>query len=538
MNCLGNRGWMAWRRPGAGVLGLAAFAVGTILMAQCLRAEDAAQAARAARLSSVDGQVRISQGSEVLADQALANTPLFEGTQITTSEDGRAEIQFEDGSVARLAPNSTLTLTVLRGQGATGDAEAVLEGGLGYFELQGKGHAGPIRVRFGESTVTAGELTVLRINLDHSPGELAVFSGNAHLERANSLALDLHGGESVALDSADSSQYRLAESIEPDSWDSWNADRDQVLTAEAAARTGVTNTLGDNSNPAWSDLDANGSWYNVPDQGYVWSPYEAADAGWDPYGNGYWMWTPRFGYIWVSRASWGYMPYQCGLWNYYDSFGWGWSPGLGGCQTWWGRGYYGGPVIGVGFGGYRPPLRPGPPRRNPPGGGGGRLGPHPMLAVNRSHSGGTAGLPMRNRTAPVTIAGHTVAPLRPLSTRPQYDHSASGFVNRTQPAYPGAAGRVNGPVRATGSTYTGSHPANSSAPKSSAGSGSHYAPAPSHTYSGGGYSGGGASAGHSSGGGYSGGGSSAGHSSGGGGGGGGGSHSGGGGGGSSSGSHH
>ena len=116
------------------MLGLAAFIVGTILLAQSLRAEDAAQAAQAARLSSVDGQVRISQGAQVLADQALANTPLFEGTRVVTSVDGKAEIQFEDGSVARLAPNSTLIMTVLRGQGETGYAEMVLEGGLGYFE--------------------------------------------------------------------------------------------------------------------------------------------------------------------------------------------------------------------------------------------------------------------------------------------------------------------------------------------------------------------------------------------------------------------
>jgi hypothetical protein len=524
---------MADRRPGAGVLGLAAFVMGTILLAQCLKAEDAAQAMRAARLSSVDGQARISQGGEVIADQALPNTPLFEGTQVATAEDGKVEIQFEDGSMARIAPNSMLTLTVLRGQGETGSVEIVLEGGLGYFELQGKGQAGYFRLRFGDSVVTAGGFTVLRINLDHPPGELAVFSGNAHLERANSLALDLHGGESVALDAAGSSQSHLAESIEPDSWDSWNSDRDQVLTAQAAARTGATNDLADNSNPAWSDLDANGSWYNVPDQGSVWSPYEAADAGWDPYGNGYWMWTPRFGYIWVSRASWGYMPYQCGLWNYYDGFGWGWAPGLGGCQTWWGGGYYG-PFIGIGPGGYRPPLRPRPPRRPPPGGGGGR---HPVFAVNRYFAGGTSGLPMRNRTAPVTIAGHTVAPLRTLSPRPQYDHSASGFVNRTQSASPGTSGREGAPARATGSVYTGSHPANSSAPRNSAGSGSHYAPAPSHASSGGGYSGGGSSASHSSGGGYSGGGGSGGsHSSGGSSGGGGGSHSSGGG--SSSSSHH
>jgi len=501
---------MAWRRPGAGVMGLAALAVGAILLAQSLRADDAASAARAVRLSSVDGQVRLSQGGEVLADKALANTPLFEGTQVAASEDGRAEIQFEDGSLARIAPNSTLTLSVLRGQGETGDVELVLEGGLGYFELQGKGQAGHFRVRFGESVVTASGFTVLRINLDRSPGELAVFSGNAHLERANSPALDLRGGESAVLDGAGGSQYHLAESIEPDSWDSWNADRDQVLTAEAVTRTGAANSFGGNSNPAWSDLDANGSWYNVPDQGYVWSPYEAADAGWDPYGNGYWMWTPRFGYIWVSGASWGYMPYQCGLWNYYDGFGWGWAPGMDGCPAWWGTGYYG-PVIGIAPGGYRPPLRPRPPRRHPPGGGGGP-GPHPVLAVNRGFAGATAGLPMRNRTTPVTIAGHIVAPLRPLSPRPQYDHSASSFVNRAQPVYPGAAGRISGPPRATGSTYSGNRPASSSAPRSSTGSGSQHAPAPSHASSGGG-----SSASHSSGGGYSGGGGGGSHSGGGGG---------------------
>ncbi len=68
------------------------------------------------RLSSVDGQVQVAQGGDVLADHALVNTPLFEGTQISTGDDGRAEIQFEDGSVARI-PLGQLAdaLTVLKG---------------------------------------------------------------------------------------------------------------------------------------------------------------------------------------------------------------------------------------------------------------------------------------------------------------------------------------------------------------------------------------------------------------------------------------
>ena len=58
----------------------------------------------------MEGQVQLSQGNTVLAAQAVVNTPLFEGTEIKTSDDGRAEIQFEDGSIARVSPDSSLTL--------------------------------------------------------------------------------------------------------------------------------------------------------------------------------------------------------------------------------------------------------------------------------------------------------------------------------------------------------------------------------------------------------------------------------------------
>jgi len=110
------------------------------------------------------------------------------------------------------------------------------------------------------------------------------FSGNAHLEGGNSLALDLHGGESVNLNGIDQGNYALSEAIEPDSWDAWNSDRDQALTSQEAVRTQATTSAPNSNNPAWSDLDANGNWYNVQGQGYVWSPYEGESAGWDPYG--------------------------------------------------------------------------------------------------------------------------------------------------------------------------------------------------------------------------------------------------------------
>jgi hypothetical protein len=451
-------------------------------------------AARAVRLSNVEGEVQLALGNKVLASNAVANTPLFEGTRITTGDEGRAEIQFEDGSVARISPNSALSLTTLRGSGVSAVAEMTLEGGLGYFELQGGGQAGAISVKFADSEATASGFTILRINLDTPPGALAVFSGNAHVERGAAMSVELHGGESVTLSPDDISRYTLNETIEPDSWDAWNSDRDQVLSAEASATSSASKDAGQSGNPGWSDLDANGSWYNVPGQGNVWSPYTASSPGFDPYGNGNWMYNTAYGYSFISGYSWGYIPYQCGLWNWYDNFGWGWAPGMGGCNPWWGYGGVGyfAPNIGSGFRGYRPPLRPHPPRR-PLGGG--------MIAVNRHQTAPVGSLPLRDKTSVVNIAGNTVMPLRPISPRLQYDHSNLPAGNRS--VVSGGLSPASQVRGASGQVHSGSTPGRPAPAPARSSSASHASSAPaSHASSGGGFSGGGGGgAAHASGGG-------------------------------------
>src|SRR6185437_13943575 len=224
------------------------------------------------------------------------------------------------------------------------------------------------------------------------------------------------------LSSTDPNGYNMAESIESDSWDTWNSDRDQALSSEAAAQTNAPSDLaqGQSDNPAWSDLDASGQWYNVPGQGYVWSPYDASYAGFDPYGNGNWVWTPGFGYTWASAYSWGYLPYQCGAWNYFNGFGWGWAPGGGGCSPWWTTGFYGGPVFGVLPVWYHPLHRPIGPRAPIP------HRPIPMIVVNRHPHVFAGGLPTRDRNTPVTINGQTVASMRPMPGRTPYGHAVYG----------------------------------------------------------------------------------------------------------------
>lgn len=426
--------------------------LGVLLVSWAARADDSNPdpgqgAAGAARLSSVEGQVRITQGGQVIADPALVNAPLFAGFQIETGDDGKAEIQFDDGSIVRISPDSGLTLRSINGDSGRG-TEIALDGGLGYFELQGNGPGGDTRVIFGDSVATANGFTVMRIRMDQPPGELAVFSGNAHLERGNRLAVDLHGGESVALNAGDPARYDLQETIEPDSWDAWNQDRDQALSAEAADQTSASSNFVNSQAPnaEWNDLDANGNWYDVPGQGYIWSPFVAANVGWDPYGCGHWMWTPRWGYIWVSCEQWGYLPFQCGSWSFYDSFGWGWAPG--GCVPWWRHGGYVGWNIGVGPSGYRPIPRP--ILRHPRG-----RDPIPLIAVNRNPNGGpNLVLPARTRNTPVQIAGQTVLPLHRMPVAQSYVRSSSGFVYHPASGFQSGA-RVSGQSGFQGGGQTG-----------------------------------------------------------------------------------
>ncbi len=492
-------------------------------------ADDAQPASRAVRLSYVEGQVRVTQGDQVIAEGATVNMPLFEGMQVSTAQDGRAEIQFEDGSVARLSPNTTVTLSVLRGEGTNGDAEMLLNGGLAYFEFQGGSQLSQFTVRFADSAVTPSGNAVFRIRMDAPPGDLAVLSGNANLNRGNGgLQLAMHGGESVTLYANDINRYDLNESIDPDSWDAWNTDRDQVMATDGAAFTAAPPSQNgpESGSPAWSDLDANGSWYNVPGQGYMWSPFAASSAGWDPFGCGNWMAYPQFGYTFVPCDSWGFLPYSCGSWNFFNDFGWGWAPGMGGCNPWWNAfGYYPGPRFGGSLPpGYRLPHRPIMPRGSSPG------HPVPVIAVNRTPLSGGTPFPGRERNQPVTIGGNTVAPIRPVvarggeirpptgTPRPGYtifDGSARSDSSPGRPVYtsphPGgsspSAYRANPTTSSPGSsrsTSSSSHPSSSggSVHSSSSGGGSYHA-----SSSGGGGGGGGGGASHASGGGGGGGGS-------------------------------
>ncbi|MGC1359915.1 MAG: DUF6600 domain-containing protein [Silvibacterium sp.] len=333
---------------------------------------------RAVRLSDVQGTVQVFNGTEVAFSQAQLNMPVVEGMKLVTAEDGRAEIQFEDGSVARVTPNSSVTLTQLS-RNSDGSSATVIEAdtGLTYYELNGR--AGQYTVRFGHDNIVPVDSSIFRIDLDNSPAELAVTHGSVHVSDNQDLAADVHTNQTVRFDAQNPDEYQLLQSVSANTWDQWNSDRDQALAELDDTATAARASTGNPDNPAWSDLDANGDWYNVPGYGNAWAP-SGVGQDWDPYGVGSWGYYNDIGYTWISGYSWGWWPYHCGAWSWFDGFGWMWFPGNCG----WGG-------IGIGGGwypygtiwrvppGYKCPRRPVPVHYP----GHGSIPHEPLIAVNR-----------------------------------------------------------------------------------------------------------------------------------------------------------
>ena len=107
--------------------------------------------------------------------------PLLQGSTLKTGEDGRAEIQLEDGSTIRLTPNSSAAMTVL-GRDSQGNSktEVDLLTGLSYVEMKGTANQRFV-VHFNGNEVISPAPVKFRVNLDANPVEFAVLDGSAHL---------------------------------------------------------------------------------------------------------------------------------------------------------------------------------------------------------------------------------------------------------------------------------------------------------------------------------------------------------------------
>jgi hypothetical protein len=383
------------------------------------------------RLSYVQGQVRILQGEATQFDQAQANMPLLAGYTLSTGDDGQAEVEFTDGSVARVTPNSQLRLDRLPGADTRNEpTEMTMVSGLGYFELN-TANGQHFSVHFNAAVAQPASNSIFRINLDSTP-DLSVMVGTVRASVSGAFDQTVEEGGSLHFDANDSSNVATA-AIQSDTWDQWNQDRDNQIAQQAQQQTSARETSGASNEPGWDDLDANGDWYPAEGYGDVWVPNDQP-AGWDPYGNGYWANYPGWGSTWISGYPWGWLPYHCGAWNYWDSMGWGWIPGQ--CGLGWQ------PTVTVWNTphGWRQPPRPIP---------GGHIGPpstgNKLVAVRRGPLLPTRGI-SNHHTQPVRMDGHRVDPL-PVLENPGSIYRGTGGGVKVAPV-----GRSYGPVGGGGNS--------------------------------------------------------------------------------------
>ena len=273
---------------------------------------------RLARFSYVHGNVTWRSEESSDWSSATLNLPLRQGAQIWVSEGGRAEIQFDDGSLLRLGTGAVVTLQTLYSDSDGEFTELKMTDGLVSLRL--RHDRGVYQVNTPLGSVKAAGPAKLRIGVGNGL-ELAVKTGKAAIEGSQGKA-DLQAGDYLDLSSSNS-PYSVRNIPHTDSWDRWNQDRDDLL-ARLENQPAREHLPADIAIVA-DDLSDNGTWRNDSQSGWVWCP-RVTSSDWRPYHDGQWTWVNPFGWTWVSDEAWGWAPYHYGTWIS-RPYGWAWCPG-------------------------------------------------------------------------------------------------------------------------------------------------------------------------------------------------------------------
>jgi hypothetical protein len=309
---------MKFRSPDHDLL---VFVASLFLLPIPLVAQQPVSHVRVVRLSYLSGTVAVKRSGATEWAKALVNTPVQEGFEISTSADSFAEVEFENGSTARLGELSHLAFDQLA-LDAEGDKLNRMTFGQGYatFHFLPEKHDA-YSVKIADATLTPSGKSLFRTDLDKGHVRVEVFNGSVQIVAPSGSAK--LGKDKILEYNAGTTEvaFNIQQGMVKDSWDKWTEARDSqaslALTDQAVAAHGPIY--------GWSDLDTYGEWAMFPGFGYGWSPF--APMGWAPYSMGMWNWYSGMGYTWISGEPWGWLPYHYGTWNFSPDFGWFWMPG-------------------------------------------------------------------------------------------------------------------------------------------------------------------------------------------------------------------
>jgi FecR protein len=272
--------------------------------------------ARIVRLSDVQGKVEIDKNIGLGFETAFTNLPITQGTQVRT-RDGRAEVEFEDGSALRLTPDTTVEFrTLSMSDSGKRMSEVHLVAGMAYLDWLGKDE---LSFDFSGEKIALDHLARFRAQASAEAANVAVFKGEIAIEGPAGKVM-VERKKTATFDLAHDNQYALADHIAESPYDSW--DKDAASYQHEYAKDRVSSPYG----YGLSDLNYYGAYSNVPGFGMMWQPYFTG-VGWDPFMNGVWGFYPGYGYMFASAYPWGWLPYRYGSWMFVPSSGWMWQPG-------------------------------------------------------------------------------------------------------------------------------------------------------------------------------------------------------------------
>ena len=234
---------------------------------------------RVARLNYLGGPVSFRPGSVEDWAAATPNYPLTTGDHLWTDTGARAEMHV--GSTAiRMDSQTALGIVNL-------DDRAV--------QLSLTGGSLDVHIRYLRQDeafeVDTPNVAVLlhpgdyRINVDGDrnitwvtphAGEADISGGGADFPVQARQSAQLSGQEPVA--------QQMGAAPPPDNFDMWSLERERREESMVSARYVPRETIG------YEDLDAYGTWRNIPPYGMVWVPSSVV-AGWAPYQYGHWAWV-------------------------------------------------------------------------------------------------------------------------------------------------------------------------------------------------------------------------------------------------------
>ena len=291
--------------------------------------------ARIVRLSLAQGDVRFAPSfhDDPLTDAnagwqaAPLNLPIRQGYVVAT-DNGRAEIEFENGAMMFLGANTVVEFYDLSLNDGDRITRLVLRQGTSTVYVN-PANGDYFSVTGGDFTVEATGRTTFRLDNFDDGSTVNIERGRANVLR-DKKTTPLDKGQSFSVHAGDSTEAVIGRAADTDDFDRWVSGRvDSVVTATNYSSQYVNSP---NYSAGFGDLYTYGSWFPIGGYGNCWRPF-GMSFGWSPFSYGGWYQDPFFGNTFIGSAPWGWLPYHYGGWIFSPIYGWVWAPtgfGLGG----------------------------------------------------------------------------------------------------------------------------------------------------------------------------------------------------------------